>query len=161
MSKDIFVKAYDNYDEAAEAVKKLLKGGVLKKYISVLAKGEQQELNEFEFDKKKDPIIFWGEHGAFWGALWGMLTGGVLLWVPGFGPLVASGHILAALAGMLEGAATLGSISAFTAWLIDQGVETTLAHKFQDLLEQNKILVIVHGDEDAVKMAEDILSPNS
>ena len=158
MSKEVFAKAYNTYDDAAQAVKTLLEGGVLKKYISVLAKGEQKELNEFEYKKENEDIIFWGEQGAFWGSLWGLLAGGVLMWVPGFGPLVATGRVLAALAGMVGGAATLGSISAIAAWLIDLGIEESLAHKYKDLLEQNKILVIIHGDEDAVKMAEDILS---
>ncbi len=158
MSKDVFVKVYDNYDEAADAIKKLLEGGVLKKYISVLAKGEQNELNEFEYKKENEDIIFWGEQGAFWGSLWGLLAGGVLMWVPGFGPLVATGRILAALAGMVGGAATLGSIGAIAAWLVDLGMEESLAHKYKELLEQNKILVVVHGDEDAVKMAEGLLS---
>ncbi len=158
MSKKVFAKAYDTYDDAAEAVKKLLEGGVLKKYISVLAKGEQEELNEFEYKKENEDIIFWGEQGAFWGSLWGLLAGGVLMWVPGFGPLVATGRIIAALAGMIGGAATLGSISALTAWLVELGMEKRLAHRFENQLEQNKILVVVHGDSDAVKMAEDILN---
>ena len=158
MSKKVFAKTYDTYDDAAEAVKKLLEGGVLKKYISVLAKGEQEELNEFEYKKENEDIIFWGEQGAFWGSLWGLLAGGVLMWVPGFGPLVATGRIIAALAGMIGGAATLGSISALTAWLVELGMEKRLAHRFENQLEQNKILVVVHGDSDAVKMAEDILN---
>ena len=158
MSKDVFLQTYDTYDDAAKAIQRLLEGGVLKKYISVLAKGEQEELNEFEYNKENEDIIFWGEQGAFWGSLWGLLTGGMLMWVPGFGPLVATGPILAALAGMIGGAATLGSISALAAWLVDLGIEESLAHKYKELLEQGKILLIVHGNEDAIKLAKEILS---
>jgi uncharacterized membrane protein len=157
MSKKAFVQVYDNYDDAAKAVKRLIKGGVLKKYISVLGKGEQEEKNEFTYEKEKDDIIFWGEQGAFWGALWGLLSGGILFWAPGFGPLVATGRILATIAGMIGGAVLFGSAGAMTAWFIDEGIEESLAKEYGDMLQDNKILVIVHGDEAAVEMAETIL----
>jgi uncharacterized membrane protein len=156
MSKKTFVKVYDNYDDAAKGVKRLLKGGVLKKYISVIAKGEQEKQNEFKYEKEKEHMIFWGEQGAFWGALWGLLSGGILFWAPGAGPIVATGRILAAIAGMLGGAVLFGSAGAMTAWFIDEGIEESLAKEYGEMLQDNKILVIVHGDEAAVEIAEDI-----
>jgi uncharacterized membrane protein len=158
MSKDALVQVYDNYDEAAKAVNKLLHNGVFKKYISVIAKGEQEEKNEFEYKKNNENMIFWGEQGAFWGGLWGLLTGGILFWAPGVGPIVATGRILAAIAGMAAGAVLFGATGAMTAWLIDLGIEKSLAKEYGDMIQENKILVIVHGDEDAVKMAKDILA---
>ncbi|SFV68187.1 hypothetical protein MNB_SM-6-1500 [hydrothermal vent metagenome] len=157
MSKKAMVKVYENYDEAAKAVSALVDGGVLKKYISVIGKGEQEEQNEFEYNKQNNDIIFWGEQGAFWGSLWGLLAGGILFWIPGFGPLIATGRVLAAIAGMVGGGVMFGATGAMTAWFIDIGVEKSLAHKYGDLLQENKILVIVHGDNAAVEMAEDIL----
>ena len=158
MSKKALVKVYENYDEAAKAVNLLLERGVLKKYISVIAKGEQEEKNEFEFNKENNNMIFWGEQGAFWGSLWGLLSGGILFWVPGFGPLVATGRILAAIAGMVGGAAILGAGGAMISWFIDVGIEKSLAHKYAEMLKENKILLIVHGEDAAVEMAEDIFA---
>ena len=156
MSKKAFVKVYDNYDDAAKAVNKLLDGGVLKKYISVLGKGEQEEHNEFKYKKENENMLFWGEQGAFWGALWGLLSGGILFWVPGFGPLIATGRILTAIAGMVGGAVLFGSAGAMTAWLVEIGIEKSLAKEYGDLLQDNNILVIVHGDDDAVEIAEKV-----
>ncbi len=158
MSKKALVKVYENYDEAAKAVNLLLERGVLKKYISVIGKGEQEEKNEFEFNKENNNMIFWGEQGAFWGSLWGLLSGGILFWVPGFGPLVATGRILAAIAGMVGGAAILGAGGAMTSWFVDVGIEKSLAHKYAEMLKENKILLIVHGEDAAVEMAEDIFA---
>jgi len=157
MSTNIMVKVCDTYDEAAKSVNDLIANGVLKKYISVLAKGEQEKFEGFKEKKEASNIIFWGEQGAFWGSLWGLLAGGVFLWVPGFGPLVATGQIISAIVGMIGGAAVFGTAGAMTAWFIDMGIEKSLAHKYGDLLKDKKILVIVHGDADAVKMANDIL----
>lgn len=161
MSKSALVRVYDSYDEAAKAVDLLLENGIFKKYISVMAKGEQEEKNEFEFSKQDNDIIFWGEQGAFWGSLWGLLSGGVLFWVPGFGPLVATGRILAAVAGMIGGAALFGAGGAMTAWFVDLGIEKTLAHKYGELLEENKILLIVHGDDAIVAEAEKVLGSSA
>lgn len=157
MSKKVLVKAYDTYDDAAEAVNKLLDNGVLKKYISVIAKGEQEEKNEFEYKKNSENMIFWGEQGAFWGGLWGLLLGGILFWTPGVGPIVATGQILAAIEGMAAGAVMFGATGAMTAWLVDLGIEKSLAEKYGDMIKENKILVIVHGDEDAVEIAKKAL----
>jgi len=156
MSKNALVKVYDDYDSAAKAVNLLLNGGVLKKYISVIGKGEQEEKNEFEYNKEKDNIIFWGEQGAFWGGLWGLLMGGILFWAPGVGPIVATGQILTAIAGMAGGAVMFGAAGAMTAWFVELGIEKSLAQKYGDMIQENKILVIVHGDEDAVAIAKKV-----
>ncbi len=42
----------------------------------------------------------WGEYGAFWGGLWGMLAGAAGFFIiPGVGPIAAAGYIVEALAG--------------------------------------------------------------
>lgn len=55
----------------------------------------------------------WGKMGAFWGGLWGLLTGaaGIFL-VPGLGPLLAAGPVVQALAGAAGGAAVTGGVMA-------------------------------------------------
>jgi hypothetical protein len=37
----------------------------------------------------------WGKSGAFWGGLWGMLSGSALFVIPGIGPLLAAGPLVA------------------------------------------------------------------
>ena len=158
MSKNIMVRVYDNYDAAYADVVKLIDNGVFKKYISVIGRAEEEKAGEFEENKSLDKLVFWGEQGAFWGGLWGLLAGGMLLAVPGVGPLAATGPIMSAVAGMLGGAAVFGTTGAMAAWFIDRGMEDSLAQKYAKDIEDGKIVVIVHGDEDAVDMANKILS---
>jgi len=158
MSKNIMVRVYDNYDAAYADVVKLIDNGVFKKYISVIGRAEEEKAGEFEENKSLDKLVFWGEQGAFWGGLWGLLAGGMLLAVPGVGPLAATGQIMSAVAGMLGGAAVFGTTGAMAAWFIDRGMEDSLAQKYAKDIEDGKIVVIVHGDEDAVDMANKILS---
>jgi uncharacterized membrane protein len=157
MNKKSLVKVYDNYEDAAKTVNTLLHNGVLKKYISVIGKGEQEEQNEFEYKKDAENMIFWGEQGAFWGGLWGLLMGGILFWTPGAGPIIATGRILAAIAGMAGGAAMFGATGALTAWLVDLGVEKKLAEEYGEMIKDGQIMVVVHGDEDAVEIAHKVL----
>ena len=152
------VRVYDNYDAAYADVVKLIDNGVFKKYISVIGRAEEEKAGEFEENKSLDKLVFWGEQGAFWGGLWGLLAGGMLLAVPGVGPLAATGQIMSAVAGMLGGAAVFGTTGAMAAWFIDRGMEDSLAQKYAKDIEDGKIVVIVHGDEDAVDMANKILS---
>ena len=158
MSDKVLVKVFDSYEDAAKCVSTLIDGGVLKKYISVIGKGEQEEQNKFEYKKNAENMIFWGEQGAFWGGLWGLLMGGILFWAPGVGPILATGQILTTIAGMAGGAVMFGAAGAMTAWLVDLGIEKSLAIKYGDMIKENKILVIVHGDEDAVKIAKKVVN---
>ncbi len=158
MSENVMVKVYDKYDDASSDVNKLIHGGILKKYISVIGRAEEEKAGEFEEEKSLDKLVFWGEQGAFWGGLWGLLAGGMLLAVPGYGPLAATGQIMSAIAGMLGGAAVFGTTGAVVAWFVDRGMEDSLAQRYAKHLEDGKILVIVHGDEDVIDMAHKILN---
>jgi hypothetical protein len=65
----------------------------------------------------------WGKMGAFWGGLWGLLTGAAgLFLVPGIGPLVAAGPVVEALAGAAGGAGVAGTAMAGAAALSQLGV---------------------------------------
>ena len=146
MKRDQFIAVYDNHDDAAEAIHTLLKAGISKEDISVVGKGEGGEpKDEFVLEKEKEDVAYWGKEGAFWGAVWGFLIGALFLWVPGFGPLVASGPIIASLAGALGGAAVVGSTTALVVWFMDLGIEEIEAHRYADMLKEGKTLIIVHG----------------
>jgi hypothetical protein len=55
----------------------------------------------------------WGKMGAFWGGLWGLLTGAAgMFLVPGLGPLLAAGPVVQALVGAAGGAAVTGGVMA-------------------------------------------------
>jgi hypothetical protein len=55
----------------------------------------------------------WGKMGAFWGGLWGLMTGAAgMFLVPGIGPILAAGPAVEALAGAAGGAALTGGVLA-------------------------------------------------
>ena len=99
--------------------------------------------------------------GAAAGAGTGAVVGGALGWlagigalaIPGVGPFIAAGPIMAALAGATVGGAALG----ITGALIGLGIPEYEAQRYAGRLEKGGILLSVHcSTSDEVKKAKDI-----
>ena len=88
--------------------------------------------------------------GASAGASTGMLAGGALGWllgigaiaIPGIGPFVAAGPIMAALAGIGVG----GAVGGLTGALIGLGIPEYEAKRYEGRINNGGILVSVHAD---------------
>ena len=100
--------------------------------------------------------------GATTGAGTGAVIGGTLGWlagigalaIPGLGPFIAAGPIVAAIAGVGAG----GALGAVTGALIGMGVPEYEAKRYQGLVKEGGILLSVHADDSEwTKRAKDIL----
>ena len=157
MKKHFVVAVYNDVEKAKATVHRLLEAGVKKRSISVVGKSNEEEIEEVELEKTNSDVLVWGAQGALWGGLLGLLLGGVLFVVPGFGPIVGVGPVAAALAGMLGGAMTGAAALGLADALIEWGMGEIEAKRFEKLVEENKVLVVVHGDEADVQHAETVL----
>lgn len=93
-----------------------------------------------------------GAGGVLGGAL-GWLVGIGALAIPGLGPFIAAGPIMAALSGAAVGAAVGGVTGA----LIGMGVPEFEAKLYEGKLREGKILISVHADDsDEVSRAKSI-----
>ena len=155
--KKTVMGVYDSYEDVVDTIEALDNAGIPKEVISVLGKGNEKMHNRFEYYKHSQDAAFWGEQGAFWGAIMGFLLGGVLFWLPGFGPLIASGPIMGALAGLAGGAVVGGAGASLIAVLVDWGVTEAEAKRYEDLLKEGKFIVMVHADEAVAKKAEEVM----
>lgn len=89
--------------------------------------------------------------GAAAGGAAGAVTGGVLGWlvgigalaIPGVGPFIAAGPIMAALAGMGAGAALGGASGA----LVGLGIPEYEAQRYEGRIKSGGILLSVHCDD--------------
>ena len=75
------------------------------------------------------------------GAL-GWIVGIGALVIPGFGPFIAAGPILAALSGVAIGAAVGG----IAGGLIGFGIPESVAKRYEDKLQDGNILISVHTE---------------
>jgi hypothetical protein len=100
--------------------------------------------------------------GATTGATTGVLAGGALGWlagigalaIPGVGPFIAAGPIVAALAGAGVG----GTLGGLTGALIGAGIPEYEAKRYEGRIKEGGILMSVHCDNSEwTKKAKDIL----
>lgn len=140
----------------SEAVEALKHAGFRNTDISVLFP-ENTGSKDFAHEKHtKAP------EGAVAGASSGAIIGGALGWlagigalaIPGIGPFVAAGPILAMLSGIGAG----GTLGGFTGALIGVGIPEYEAKRYEGRLRNGGILLSVHCDDSNwVKRAKEVL----
>jgi hypothetical protein len=92
--------------------------------------------------------------GAVIGGTLGWLAGIGALAIPGVGPLIAAGPIVAALTGVGVG----GAIGGLTGALVGMGIPEYEAKRYEGRVKDGGILLSVHSDSsDWTKKAKDIL----
>src|SRR5450432_916154 len=157
MSKNTAVFGiYPTQGSVESAVDALKTAGFRNTDISVLFP-ENEGTKDFAHDKStKAP------EGATAGAGTGALLGGGLGWlvgigalaIPGLGPFIAAGPIMAALAGAGVG----GVVGGLTGALIGMGIPEYEAKRYEGRVKEGGILLSVHSDSsDWTKRAKQIL----
>jgi len=92
--------------------------------------------------------------GAVVGGTLGLLAGIGALAIPGLGPFIAAGPIMAALAGAGTGGVVGGLIGA----LVGMGIPEYEAKRYEGLIRQGRVLLSVHCDNsDWTKRAKETL----
>jgi uncharacterized membrane protein len=151
------VATFNDHTSAESAVKELQKAGFDIKKVSLVGKDYHSDEHVVGYYNTGDRMKYWGKLGAFWGGLWGLLFGSALFLIPGIGPIVVGGPIVAWIVGALEGAAVVGGFSAVGAALYSIGIPKDSVLKYETSLKANKFLLVVHGTIDEVEKASSIL----
>ena len=147
---------YSTRSAVERAVDDLRTAGFRNTDISVLFP-ENVGTKDFAVDKgTKAP------EGAATGAGSGAVVGGALGWlagigalaIPGLGPFIAAGPIMAALAGASVG----GAVGGLTGALIGMGIPEYEAKRYEGRVKKGGILLSVHSDNSEwTKRAKEIL----
>ena len=116
------VAVFNQHSAAENAIKQLKSGGFDIKKLAVVGRDYQTESDVVGFYNTGDRMKYWGKWGAFWGGFWGLLFGSAFFWVPGIGTVLVAGPLVSWIVGALEGALTLGGLSAIGAGLYSIGV---------------------------------------
>jgi hypothetical protein len=147
---------YTNYTTVEMGVENLKSAGFSNRDISVLLP-ESSGSRDFAHEKgTKAP------EGATTGAGTGVVLGGAMGWllgigalaIPGLGPFIAAGPIMAALAGAGVG----GAVGGITGALIGMGIPEYEAKRYEGRVKDGGILLSVHCDSSEwIKRAKQVL----
>jgi uncharacterized membrane protein len=158
MSKENSVVAiYQTHTGAEEAVKELQRGGVNMQKLSIVGKGYHTDEQVVGYYNTGDRMKYWGKTGAFWGGFWGLLFGSAFFIIPGVGPILAAGPVVAWIVAALESAVEVGVLGALGAGLFSIGIPKDSIVKYQTALQSDEFLLIAHGTAAEVAKARDII----
>ena len=157
-AKSAVVAIYDTHSDAETAVRELQKAGFDMQQLSIVGKDYQTEEHVAGYYTTGDRMKAWGKTGAFWGGLWALLFGSAFFVIPGIGPLLAAGPVVAWIVAALEGALVVGGLSALGAGLYSIGIPKDSILEYETHIKMGKYLVIAHGSEIEASKAKGALA---
>lgn len=142
--------------QAENAVHKLGQAGTPSSDISVIMpdKHGAKDFAHEHHTKAPEGAVVGGTSGGLVGGALGLLAGIGALAIPGFGPFIAAGPLMAALSGAAAGAAVGGIAGA----LVGMGIPEIEAKAYEGKLRGGNILLAVHvGTSEEEARAKEIL----
>jgi hypothetical protein len=152
------VAVYGTHSDAEEAVKELQRAGIDMHNLSIIGKDSHTDEHVVGYYNTGDRMKYWGKMGAFWGGFWGLLFGSAFFAIPGIGPVLMAGPIVAWIVGALEGAVVVGGLSAIGAGLYGMGFPKDSVLQYELALKTDKFLLMVHGTAAEVEKAKNIIA---
>src|SRR6266404_4950251 len=147
---------YSSREAAERAADALVNAGFSPADLSVLLPENlgNRSIGTEKSTKAPEGATAGGSTGAVLGGTLGLLAGIGALAIPGVGPLIAAGPIMAALAGMGVG----GTIGGITGALVGLGIPEYEAKRYEGRVQKGGILLSVHCDtSDEITRAKEIL----
>ena len=139
------------------ATDSLIKAGFPASNISVLlpeSLGGPKDMGTEKATKAPEGAAAGVTTGGVIGGTLGLLAGIGLLAIPGLGPFIAAGPIMAGLAGLGVG----GAVGGVTGALIGMGIPEFEAKRYEGRLKKGGILLSVHCDtSEEIKRAKEVL----
>jgi hypothetical protein len=148
---------YSTRPAVETATDALVKAGFPTSDISVLlpeSLGGSKDIGTEKATKAPEGTAAGVTTGGLIGGTLGLLAGVGLLAIPGLGPFIAAGPIMAGLAGLGVG----GAVGGVTGALIGMGIPEFEAKRYEGRLQKGGILLSVHCDtSDEIKRAKEVL----
>ena len=158
MSKQNSVVAiFESHTQAEDAVRELQKSGFDMKKLSIVGKDYHTDEHVVGYYTTGDRMMYWGKLVRFWGGLWGMLFGSAFFLVPGVGPLLVAGPLVAWIVGALEGAVVTGGLTALGAGLYSIGIPKDSVLQYETAVKSGNYVLVAHGTPEDVAKAKSIV----
>jgi hypothetical protein len=149
---------FSEHSAAERGIQQLQKIGFNLNKLSIVGQEYQIEDSVVGFYTVGDRMKYWGKLGAFWGGLWGLLAGAAFLIIPGIGPVVVAGPVVAWIIGALEGTVLVGGLSALGAGLVSLGIPKHKVLHYENSLRSGKFLLIAHTTHEETDQIRELLT---
>jgi uncharacterized protein YrrD len=157
--KNTFIALYDNQEQAEVAIRSLHKHNLDMTKLSLLGKNQSTDEEVTGYYTAGDQMKAWGKAGTFWGDIWSLLPGSAFFMVPGIGPILAAGPVVAWTVEALENDVVASKFSALGGALFSIGIPSDRVITYEEYLKAGKFLLIAHDlqkPQDAALIAEEI-----
>ena len=152
------VAIYPTHTAAEAAIKELQQSGFDLRKLSIVGRDFHTDEQVVGYYNSGDRMKAWGQTGAFWGGMWGLLFGSAFFWVPSVGPLLVAGPVVSWIVGALEGALVMGGLSAIGAGLYGLGIPRNSILQYETAITSGKYVLIAHGTLEETTKAKAILN---
>ncbi|WFU11603.1 hypothetical protein QA646_24755 (plasmid) [Rhizobium sp. CB3090] len=149
---------YDNYDDAHSAVKALEEAGIPSDDISIVTNKASGIDVEGQGSRAAEGAGTGAGLGAVAGGAGGLLAGLGMLAIPGVGPVVAGGWLVATAAGAAAGAVAGGAVGGIVGAMIREGVPEEDANFYAEGVRRGGSLVAAKVEDARVFEAQAILT---
>lgn len=150
---------FDHRDHAEAALAALADAGIAPEDISVLANTNQSYYRRDDIETETAQGAGTGAGlGAILGGAGGLLAGLGTIAIPGLGPVIAGGWLLATALGVVAGAAVGGAAGSIVGALMQAGVPEQHAHIYAESVRRGGTLITVRAGDDRIDLVQAILA---
>jgi len=152
------VAVFHTHAKAEDAVREVQKSGFDMTKLSIVGKDYHTDEHVVGYYNAGDRMKYWGKAGAIWGGFWSLLFGSAFFAIPGLGPVLVAGPLVAAIVAVAEGAVVVGGVSALGAAMMSIGIPNNSVLQYETELKNDRLLLVVHGTADEIETAKNVLS---
>lgn len=151
---------FDTYDDAAKTVREIEAIGVPHDDLSVVANNVDERYGTTEESNAGPDAATGAAVGSVVGGSAGLLAGLGMLAIPGVGPVVAAGWLVATAVGAIAGAGAGGVTGGVIGSLTSAGVSREHAHVYAEGIRRGGTLVTARVEEHQAVAVEQIMRRN-
>ncbi len=151
------VAVYPDHAAAEQAIRQLHHAGFAIGDLSIVGRDVQVSEEPTGLISPGDYAKAGAGAGASVGGLLGLLVGAAVLIIPGVGPVVVAGPLVAAVLAGVEGAIAGTALGGLAGALVGWGVPKDRAIKYETHVKGGKFIVVVRGVPEVIERARSLL----
>jgi len=157
MTDNAVIAVYNSHAQAEKALMELQRSGFDMKKLSIVGKDYHTEEQVVGYYNTGDRMKRWSRSGALWGGFWGLLFGSAFFAIPGIGPVLVAGPLVAWILSALEGAVVVGGLSALGAGLYSIGIPKDSIVQYETAIKSDQFVLLAQGTAAEVGRAKAIM----